>query len=188
MTIPWQNPFTWMALGAFGWLLGALLVATRGFGSSRLFGVACFTSIGAAAWVLPWEFVEQPRFEPGAARWIGLAGLLAGLALVSATFRTASLTHPRPSEPLRTGGAYALVRHPMALGVLLATFGWSLLRGSVLGLVMSAGYALCCSLVVVLEERRLVDAYGDDYRAYQRNVPRLLPLLGARRDQAKGGP
>ena len=32
-------------------------------------------------------------------------------------------------------------------------------------------------LVLVLEERELVDRFGDAYREYQRDVPRLIPRL-----------
>ena len=30
-------------------------------------------------------------------------------------------------------------------------------------------------LLIVLEERKLVEPFGDDYRAYQREVPRFIP-------------
>jgi len=32
-------------------------------------------------------------------------------------------------------------------------------------------------LLLVLEERELLDRFGDAYREYQRDVPRLIPRL-----------
>jgi len=40
---------------------------------------------------------------------------------------------PLPKSQLRTGGAYALVRHPLYSGILFMAFGWSLYSSSVGG-------------------------------------------------------
>ncbi|PWB60446.1 MAG: hypothetical protein C3F14_13145 [Deltaproteobacteria bacterium] len=75
---------------------------------------------------------------------------------------------------LFTGKAYGVVRHPLYLGcsVILA-FQPAQTRNGALSTVMIVLYFYVGTF---LEEKRLVNKFGDAYRDYQRSVPRFLPL------------
>jgi protein-S-isoprenylcysteine O-methyltransferase Ste14 len=87
---------------------------------------------------------------------------------------------PYEHRPFATPGLYAHIRHP--LYVSWAVIFWS-------APVMSSGHLLFSSVAtaymvaaVFVEERDLVDFFGDAYRRYQETTPRFLPRLA----QAKG--
>lgn len=79
-----------------------------------------------------------------------------------------------PDSGLEVSGPYHLVRHPIYLGWFLIVFGgpdmtWTRLEFA----IVSSAYLV---LAVPFEERSLVDAFGETYRAYQRQVRwRIVP-------------
>ena len=78
------------------------------------------------------------------------------------------------NERLFTGKAYGLVRHPLYLGCsLLLAFQPSQTQNSA---ATTAAVIAYFYIGTFFEERRLVRAFGEEYRAYQRRVPRFLPL------------
>ncbi|MEB4211628.1 methanethiol S-methyltransferase [Mycobacterium sp. 94-17] len=80
---------------------------------------------------------------------------------------------------------YRLVRHPLMLGMLIAFWtAPTMTAGHLLFAIVMTGYIL---LATRIEEHDLVEALGDDYRNYSREVPRLLPL-GRRPRRAPGQP
>jgi methanethiol S-methyltransferase len=76
--------------------------------------------------------------------------------------------------PLFTGKAYGLVRHPLYLGIsVILAFRPEQTRNSAVSVAMIILYFYMGSF---FEERRMLEAYGEEYRAYQERVPRFLPL------------
>ena len=76
--------------------------------------------------------------------------------------------------PLAIRGPYRWVRHPLYSFVLLLI--WSCPDLSVDRIMFNV---LMTGWIVVgtyLEERDLVDEFGDDYQEYQRRVPMLVPF------------
>lgn len=68
---------------------------------------------------------------------------------------------------------YRLVRHPLMLGFFIAFWAApTMTAGHLLFSIAMSGYIL---IAVQFEERNLVEALGDQYRDYRRDVPMLLP-------------
>lgn len=124
---------------------------------------------------------DWPVWSRWPAHLAGLALLTAGLALalLSALRLGRGLTplpHPRDDCTLVTTGPYALVRHPIYSGILLAAFGWA---GYVQG-GLTLVWAFCLLIFFDIKSRReeawLVERFPD-YRAYQGRVRKLLPFI-----------
>ena len=81
---------------------------------------------------------------------------------------------PGGNDRLFTGKGYELVRHPLYLGCsMLLAFHPAQTQNSA---ATAASVIAYFYLGTFLEERRLVRKFGEEYRAYQRRVPRFLPL------------
>ena len=75
-------------------------------------------------------------------------------------------------------GPYRFVRHPSYTGALLAFIGFAMVVrnwASVLIISLPIGFAFLYRINV--EERALIQALGERYRAYMRRTKRLIPLV-----------
>jgi protein-S-isoprenylcysteine O-methyltransferase Ste14 len=74
-------------------------------------------------------------------------------------------------------GPYALVRHPIYTGLLLAIFATMVARGTLLALIGASLMTLSIWLKARLEEDFLREELGaETYESYRRRVPMLVPL------------
>jgi protein-S-isoprenylcysteine O-methyltransferase Ste14 len=72
-------------------------------------------------------------------------------------------------------GVYGIVRHPLYLaGIIVFTFNPHVTINSLTTAVLADLYFL---FGMVIEERRLVEIFGDEYRKYRERVPRMIPRL-----------
>ena len=93
---------------------------------------------------------------------------LTGLQQVYAYFRK---REPKPVA-FKVPLLYRLVRHPMQFGVLIAF--WAAPQMTVGRLVFALGMTAYILIGLHFEERDLVRHFGDQYRAYQQQTPKLI--------------
>ena len=153
--------------------------------------VGAVYTIASGAVLLVCLVLWQPAGDPlelhGAARWsvrllfaLAIAGFFWGVRALG-SFDTLGLqpvldrVRRRDSEPVRLAvrGPYRWVRHPLYLFAVVLFWACPVVTADrLLFDVLWTGWVV---VGTVLEERDLVARFGDDYRAYQRRVPMLLP-------------
>lgn len=80
---------------------------------------------------------------------------------------------PPPSHPFRVRGPYRWVRHPLYLFMIVLF--WSYPAPTADRLLFNILWTAWVLVGTILEERDLVEDFGDAYRDYQTNVPMLVP-------------
>jgi protein-S-isoprenylcysteine O-methyltransferase Ste14 len=72
-------------------------------------------------------------------------------------------------------GAFALVRHPIYSGILLAVYATAAAKGTLWGIAGAVLVTIGIVMKARQEERWLTTELGEAYAAYRRRVPMLLP-------------
>ncbi len=77
---------------------------------------------------------------------------------------------------LVTRGPFSVVRHPTYLAHTLMFLGVFLMSGvATVGVVTIIDFIIINTFVIPLEEKELLERFGEEYRSYRRKVPRFFP-------------
>jgi protein-S-isoprenylcysteine O-methyltransferase Ste14 len=130
-----------------------------------------------ATW-LRLRFVETTRWIP----WCGVALVAAGLlfatwARVHLGTNWSGIVTVKRDHELVTGGPYAIVRHPIYSGLLLAFVGSALASGEWRGVLAVIVVGASFWRKLRLEERWMGEQFGSEYERYRHAVPALVPRL-----------
>jgi protein-S-isoprenylcysteine O-methyltransferase Ste14 len=177
----------WMAIFLL-WAITALTsketVRSRSEGASRM-----------AVWVvwLAWWLLFTHGFgnEKLAFRFLsitksasvaGLAITVAGLGLsVWARFHLgrnwSGLIQVKEGHELMRSGPYAIVRHPIYSGFMLATLGTAIAYGELSGLLAFVMILAAWGYKARLEETAMIEHFGAEYESYRSSVKGLIPFI-----------
>ena len=89
---------------------------------------------------------------------------------------SAKVTVKHSHELVRTG-PYALVRHPIYTGLALAFIGTAIAIGEWRALIAAVIAIASFCYKLGIEERVMLDTFGDEYRDYRRQVRALIPFV-----------
>lgn len=174
-----SNPFFWAMLSMFALMGCTASLLTRRLGRYPSLNVGCVAIFALGRFMIPIACCEQPQFDAGPAQFaVGTSLFVLGLCFLSAIL----YINPWPVVDARyrlvTEGPYHLVRHPMYLGEILWTLGWSVMFGSVLGVALVPIWWGALLFHSLIEEEALERRYGDDYSQYEERVQgRIFPGL-----------
>jgi protein-S-isoprenylcysteine O-methyltransferase Ste14 len=138
----------------------------------------------ALAFALPHRLPPAPPWPPGTGAARDAAGVLllaaGGVLFAAGVFRLGRnltpLPRPRDTAALVTTGVYAVVRHPLYGGVVLASLG-NVLRGpSPLALLLALLVFVFFDRKASREEAWLAERFPD-YAVYRRRVKKFIPWL-----------
>ncbi|MBI5767749.1 MAG: isoprenylcysteine carboxylmethyltransferase family protein [Verrucomicrobia bacterium] len=140
--------------------------------------------LASVAFLIEPRWIDFARIDaPGWLRLLGVPLGATGSALFAWMFRhlglnVTSTSVPRAAATLVTSGPYRWVRHPMYSAALLLVIATALLTANLV--VLAGGLAMFALLAARsrIEERRLVEKFGDAYRDYQARTGRFIPRLG----------
>jgi len=143
--------------------------------------------------ILAWFLLLNPRYRPGllglrfvpmteAVAYAGLAITVIGLVFaVWARFYIGrnwdGLIALKEDHQLVRRGPYAIVRHPIYSGFMLATLGTAIAQGQLAGLVSTVMIVLAWGYKSRVEERFMTARFGAEYDQYRREVKALVPMV-----------
>jgi protein-S-isoprenylcysteine O-methyltransferase Ste14 len=184
---PWYGLVLGLCWGTFGlvWIGGALYNAARSPEAQQrsenylswLVGIILVLAVERLVPASFWRPVTSTTL------WLGITGAVC--LIVSTAFTLwargilgtmwSSAPLARVGHRLRTTGPYSVTRHPIYTGILGMLLGTALLSG--LGPWIAywlIGVAVLATKIVA-EERLMLATFGEEYHAYQRRVPQLVP-------------
>lgn len=158
-----------------GWLV---LATVRPIGVAFIIGLIVYAISPSR---MAWASIALPAWL----RWGGVAVLLSTAALLFWTLHTlgTNLTDTvvtRKHHTLVVRGPYRWVRHPFYCSVALLIASTSLIAAN--WFLMVTGPVALAMLIVrtPIEEAKLVERFGDDYRRYMAGTNRFIPSWRAR--------
>jgi protein-S-isoprenylcysteine O-methyltransferase Ste14 len=128
--------------------------------------------LGMSLFLPSWVFMcplDPWRIDlPVAVSDIGTLMVIAGACLAVAALMT--LRGVENIDHLVTGGLFKYLRHPMYAGFILWILGWVVRCGAGMSLIAGAAAIACVLYWGRLEEAKLVELYGEEYRVYKKRT------------------
>ncbi|HTV83424.1 MAG TPA: isoprenylcysteine carboxylmethyltransferase family protein [Acidobacteriaceae bacterium] len=177
----------WIVLTAV-WVAGMFMTrqtARRQTLNSRIWQIGivllgCWLLFGRGTGIAWMDAAAFPVTTPVAIA--GLATTLSGVAFaiwarVTLGANWSGVITVKEGHTLVRRGPYRIVRHPIYTGLLIALAGTALTLGPVRGFLAVPVCGFGFWLKMLMEERFMLEAFGEEYSRYRHEVRALVPFL-----------
>jgi protein-S-isoprenylcysteine O-methyltransferase Ste14 len=129
------------------------------------------------AW-MSWSSIALPTWL----RWLGVGSGVLAVILLFWMFRSLgrNITDTvaiRREHRLVTHGPYRWIRHPLYTFATLFILSFGVVAGNWFIALMSIAALILLALRTPIEEAKLLERFGEEYRAYEKSTGRFLPRL-----------
>jgi len=134
--------------------------------------------------VTAWDFIENQKmiYRFGL---VNVAGLI--LFLIGVVIRLVGRLTLRkyysyglrtlPNHKLVKHGIYKHIRHPISLAAIIYDVGIPLFFSSLYGFLLMLGLIPLMLYRIKIEEKMLIEKFGDEYRQYMEKTKKLIPFI-----------
>jgi len=126
----------------------------------------------------------EQRYHPHTFGWFLAGAVLVAIGLAFSILARAwlggnwsSMVTLKQDHELIRSGPYAIVRHPIYTGLLVALLGTAIVVGKWRALIGLALFVIAIVRKLTIEERFMSEQFGEAYARYREQVPALLPFL-----------
>ncbi|MFQ5857013.1 MAG: methyltransferase family protein [Anaerolineae bacterium] len=131
-----------------------------------------------------WDLFRSPRslYLLSLSNIVGLALIVVGFTVALVAMGTLRRFHSstlviREGHQLITHGVYRFTRHPIYLGVIMVCIGVPVYASSLYGLLTMLALIPLFLNRIRIEERILIEEFGDAYRKYRETTSKLIPFI-----------
>ncbi len=135
-------------------------------------------------WAFKYFGFAYRRFLPDSViyLWIGLAMTIIGVmfaiwARVKLGRNWSGIVTVKQNHELIRTGPYALVRHPIYTGIMLAVFGTAIFDGEIRSILLMIATLTILAQKMKMEEQFMTEQFGSEYASYRLNTKALVPFL-----------
>jgi len=151
--------------------------------------IACLLTFSTGVIVIIFDFwkIQHLSFQINFSAIIGFLLLILGVPLRVASRKklrkagfnllSSSRLQIVKNHQLITNGIYKYIRHPLYLGGITRNIGLALLFSSIYGLVAMIFCNVFYLFRIQVEERMLINEFGNEYKEYRKRTRKIIPYL-----------
>lgn len=147
-------------------------------------GFGTYVAVGLLGWTLRAPLLSVEFGTTPTTITVGVVLIVASAVMrrlwhrqlsIKTLFGLPELAPDRHPGKMLTEGAYARIRHPRYLEILVGFLGYALFCNYLAAYLVWAFLVAALAMIIPMEERELLHRYGPAYEDYRRRVPALLP-------------
>jgi len=134
--------------------------------------------------ITAWDFVQLQGtiYRFGVVNALGLALFLTGVVMRRVGKRALGKYYSYglrtlPNQKLIKHGIYRHIRHPISLAAIIYSVGIPLFFSSLYGFFLMLGLVPLILYRIKIEEKMLIEKFGDEYREYMKTTKKLIPFV-----------